>query len=218
MNKVVSSTREKIMTAAIYLFNTKGYHGTSVRDISSRANVNVANVSYYFKGKQGLLEECFTRFFEPYLLIIEKVIKKIDEERADRLLLEAIKNILTFQSQHHHLSRLVLREITVDSQVTREICSSYLMKERYYLKLFFEKGIQQGVFSPFPISFAVVHLKSLLSMPFINKQYMEEVWNLYPHDKLFTDRYFLSIQMWINKVLLKSNIVHQEPLSAIVNQ
>lgn len=48
----MKQTKQKVIDAAISLFNTKGYDGTSVRDIAKRADVNVANISYYFAGKQ----------------------------------------------------------------------------------------------------------------------------------------------------------------------
>lgn len=58
-----SETKEKIFNTAIALFHTKGYKGTTIRAIAASAKVNSANISYYFNGKQGLLEACFIRFF-----------------------------------------------------------------------------------------------------------------------------------------------------------
>ena len=48
------STKDKIIEAATSLFAQKGFEGASVRDIASRANVNVAAVNYHFKNKQSL--------------------------------------------------------------------------------------------------------------------------------------------------------------------
>ncbi|MEM5591964.1 TetR family transcriptional regulator [Niallia circulans] len=72
------STRDAIVEAAISLFNQKGYHGTSIRDIAGLANVNIANISYYFNGKQGLLEYCYMNFFETYLELLEEVFLQSD--------------------------------------------------------------------------------------------------------------------------------------------
>ncbi len=49
------TTKEKMLDAAVRLFHTQGYDGTSVRDIATKANVNVALVSYHFGGKKGTL-------------------------------------------------------------------------------------------------------------------------------------------------------------------
>jgi AcrR family transcriptional regulator len=45
-----------ILQVAEKLFAEKGFDGTSIREISSKANVNVAMVSYYFGSKDKLLE------------------------------------------------------------------------------------------------------------------------------------------------------------------
>lgn len=54
-------TRERILGAAERLFAARGYDGTSVRDITVAADVNIASVSYYFGGKDGLYREVFER-------------------------------------------------------------------------------------------------------------------------------------------------------------
>ena len=51
-----TNTREKILDSAEYLFANKGLKDTSVRDITSHANVHLAAVNYHFKTKDGLLE------------------------------------------------------------------------------------------------------------------------------------------------------------------
>ena len=55
--------KERILNAAVKLFSEKGYNATSVRDIVSEANINVSMVSYYYKGKRGILEEILKDFF-----------------------------------------------------------------------------------------------------------------------------------------------------------
>ena len=46
----------EILSVAEKLFAEKGFDGTSVRDISKIANINVAMISYYFGSKEKLLE------------------------------------------------------------------------------------------------------------------------------------------------------------------
>ena len=47
------------MMVAEKLFAANGYNGTSVRDIASKAKVNVSMISYYFGSKENLMEELF---------------------------------------------------------------------------------------------------------------------------------------------------------------
>jgi AcrR family transcriptional regulator len=197
-----SMTKENILLSAVSLFNTKGYNGTSVRDIAKKASVNSANISYYFHGKQGLLESCFTRFFESYLECLEAQADFLDYNPADECLKKAVYNILQFQSENHLLARFVWREVSIDSQVVREIISSYLVKERYLLKRFFEVGADQGRFTSMPVSIFIIQLKSMISMPFLNSQYLREVWHVFPQEQYFVDRYYTSLEQWIDQCLL----------------
>ncbi len=46
----------QILNVAEKLFSEKGFEGTSIRDISKEAKINIAMVSYYFGSKERLLE------------------------------------------------------------------------------------------------------------------------------------------------------------------
>jgi AcrR family transcriptional regulator len=48
--------REKILNAAEELFAERGYDNTSVRQLATKARVNVAMISYYFGSKEKLFE------------------------------------------------------------------------------------------------------------------------------------------------------------------
>ncbi|RWR07762.1 forespore capture DNA-binding protein RefZ [Siminovitchia fortis] len=189
-------TKEAIIEAAIELFTTKGFKGTTIRDIAARAKLNPANISYYFQGKQGLLEACLVSFFEPYLTLLEEEKKKVDWEDPQVCLHRAIRKVLVFQSDNHLLTRLVWREITIDSQVSREIISSYLMKERYYLKALTSSALGEN-HSALPVSMMIIQLKGMLSTPFLNSQYVSEVWGMHPKDPYFIEKYYESVIDWI---------------------
>ncbi len=55
------STQEKILDAAERLFARRGFHGVSIRDITSTAGVDVALVNYHFATKRGLFDAVFLR-------------------------------------------------------------------------------------------------------------------------------------------------------------
>ena len=53
-SSAAEGTRERILDAALDLFGERGLTGTTVRDIAARAKVNVAAISYHFRGKDEL--------------------------------------------------------------------------------------------------------------------------------------------------------------------
>ena len=54
-------TRERILDAAERLFMAHGYDGTSMRQITGEAAVNLAAVNYHFGSKEALIQELFRR-------------------------------------------------------------------------------------------------------------------------------------------------------------
>jgi AcrR family transcriptional regulator len=64
------ATRERIIEAAEVLFALNGYDGTSMRDITERAEVNVAAVNYHFGSKENLL-----------VALLDRIIAPINDER-----------------------------------------------------------------------------------------------------------------------------------------
>jgi AcrR family transcriptional regulator len=55
------STKERILSAAESLFAQFGFAGTSLRQVTSRADVNLAAVNYHFGSKENLVNEVFRR-------------------------------------------------------------------------------------------------------------------------------------------------------------
>ena len=60
--KAAEQTRERILQAAVEEFGAKGYSGARTAAIAARAGVNQQLISYYFDGKQGLLDELRRRW------------------------------------------------------------------------------------------------------------------------------------------------------------
>jgi AcrR family transcriptional regulator len=53
-----SSTRERLIAAAIESFGHRGFDGASIRDIAHAARVNIAGIAYHFGGKDQLYAAC----------------------------------------------------------------------------------------------------------------------------------------------------------------
>jgi AcrR family transcriptional regulator len=58
-------TRTRILDAAEELFMQHGFEGTSMRQLTARASVNLAAVNYHFGSKDALIEAVFRRRLDP---------------------------------------------------------------------------------------------------------------------------------------------------------
>lgn len=55
------STKDRILYAAEVLFAQQGFAATSLRQVTGRADVNIAAVNYHFGSKENLVNEVFRR-------------------------------------------------------------------------------------------------------------------------------------------------------------
>ncbi|WP_243386037.1 forespore capture DNA-binding protein RefZ [Bacillus kexueae] len=206
MSSNSSLTKEKIIDAAIALFNTKGYSGTSVREISQKANVNVAHISYYFNSKGGLLEFLVSQFYEGYLARIDLDNWQQTPSSAKEILNQMIWDILLYQHKNRQLTRFVYREITLDTVLIREVMTTYLAKEKYLFRNILERGKTEGEFLPVAFPHMFVQLKGMLMMPFLQGQYLSEVLHLQVHDEYFLKQYYHDIKNWLDHFLYKQTV------------
>ena len=74
MARAQRTTKDKLMDAAEKLFARRGFHGTSLRDITAEAGVDLALVNYHFGGKKQLL-----------IAVVERRGQVLNQERLRRL-------------------------------------------------------------------------------------------------------------------------------------
>ena len=85
---VNQSVQERLLNSAEELFCEKGFEGTSIRDIASAAECNIASVNYYFGGKQQLYEQVWKRHLIPMRDARLKSIQKISIDSEKKTPLE----------------------------------------------------------------------------------------------------------------------------------
>ena len=55
------TTEEQILVAARKVFIEKGFEGTRMQEIANEAGINKALLHYYFRTKEKLFEQIFTK-------------------------------------------------------------------------------------------------------------------------------------------------------------
>lgn len=212
----MTQARQKIIDAAISLFYAKGYNGTSVRDIAKQADVNVANISYYFSGKQGLLEQLVSDFLEEYLRIVEMTFEQRNFLSAKEVLFQMVRNILQYQFERRELTRFFYRELSLDSTLIREIMTIYFSKERYYIEQLIRQGQEKREFQNVSFTMFMTQLKGMISMPYLYPQYISEVLHSFPSEIFFIEMYMKEVERWMEQTLCTKHIQYPLPRAAYV--
>lgn len=126
-----------VVDAAIQLFSTKGYHGTSIRDIAQKSSLNVSVISYYFSSKEKLYLNILKRI---YCLLEEKIntINSLDLKKQQ--LLSFIDVTSEFALSYSCLMKIFLQEIVFNiSMESRDIVLKILhLHKSTFVKIFNE--------------------------------------------------------------------------------
>ncbi|GEA50109.1 TetR family transcriptional regulator [Vibrio inusitatus NBRC 102082] len=71
-------TKQKIIEVAESLFAEKGFKDTSLRAITSQANVNLASVNYHFGDKKTLIRAVLDRYLEEFMPLLDRELESLD--------------------------------------------------------------------------------------------------------------------------------------------
>ena len=88
------STKTKILDAAEQLFAVRGFNGTSLREITSQAEVNLAAVNYHFGSKKELIKAVMSRFLDVLSPRLTLALVKLCEDETPPNLVEVFSSFV----------------------------------------------------------------------------------------------------------------------------
>ncbi|MGZ0050304.1 forespore capture DNA-binding protein RefZ [Brevibacillus gelatini] len=198
----MDQTKMRILSAAAKLFDTYGYKGTSVRQIAAEAQVNAALISYHFQGKQGVLETLIASYFETLFRLLEEQEAEQQHVSAIERLEQVIQLYLRFQLEHAPITRLVHRELSVESMLAREVMTLYMSRWKHGLSRVMEGGVASGDFLPVSVDRIVLAVSSQMIYPFLQPQMVRQVYDLEPFSEEFARWLQDSIMRFLRGILL----------------
>lgn len=136
----------QILEVAEKLFAENGFDGTSVRQISKEAEVNVAMISYYFGSKEKMLEALLSYRMADFKIQIESLISK------DSSITEKLDDIVAFIIMRVHKNRRTHKIVNFEySKDSRNINFKNYLEQKHdnfkVIEFFVKKGQKEGVFS-----------------------------------------------------------------------
>ena len=103
--------REDILQASLHLFATKGFHGTSMRDIAREADITEGLIYHYFESKRDLFRAIIDEYsFLPLLRTLPELAEQLD---LRALLIVLARGFFDVLKQNTELARLLLQEVQV---------------------------------------------------------------------------------------------------------
>jgi AcrR family transcriptional regulator len=115
------ATQARILRASMDLFASRGFEGTSISAIASRAGVSRGAVFWHFGSKAALFKEACVRFFVPFWREFEKDLDGPPRERV----FEQLEAYEKFVASNRETIRAFVRWV-LESQTMRESLSGEL--------------------------------------------------------------------------------------------
>ena len=107
-----SSQKQRILDTAVRLIARKGFHAVGVREIASKAKVNISMISYYFGGKAGILKA----INEVYFYGVSKIFKSLNtNERNHEIFFgEFLEKLIEFFVEKRDYCRVAILELPIE--------------------------------------------------------------------------------------------------------
>jgi AcrR family transcriptional regulator len=146
MKKKFTEKQIHILDIAEELIAKKGYEGTSVRDICSKANINVAMISYYFGSKEKMMSYLYQYRVLKTRENFSGFADTIKDGKPEMQMKEMIKYIVGQLFKYNYFHGFVTQELRHTDHVKDELMDFYQL---FVKKLddVIKKGVASGVFT-----------------------------------------------------------------------
>jgi len=165
MNEPVDqTTHEKIVSAAAEVFAEQGYDAASVREITTRAEVNLGAITYHFGGKRELFSAVLERKVAPLRAMLREV---ADSEMSAREKLREIALRGNLYILHHDPSmKVFFVECIQGGMRLPETAVTTITERNRIVSGIIQSGIDCGEFRPCDVESATWIFFGLL-MPYV---------------------------------------------------
>ncbi len=179
----LNERQSDILEAAEVLFATKGFVGTSVRDIAANAGVNVAMISYYFGSKEKLLQTLLlnrTKQSRALLSNLKQDINMDPREKIKRIIDFYVDQLLRNRRFHTIMSRQMslvqdeeIKQLLIDIKRTNIATIQEIIKE----------GQRKKVFRKVDITLTIGSLIGTIYQVSMSKPFYEQMLRLHYKDE-----------------------------------
>ncbi len=158
------ATLEKICQVAQELFYEKGYHNTSIVDITNNAEIGLGTFYIYFKDKYSIYKYLLLRYSHK----IRKAIATATEGIDDRLEMERVglKTFLYYIRENKHAYNIIWESLYIDKQLFVDYYDSFA--ERYTLGM--KAAQKQGEvldIDPTTLSYMLMGISNFIGLKYV---------------------------------------------------
>ena len=149
MKNKFSDKQIHILDVAEKLIARKGFEGTSIRDISSQANINVAMISYYFGSKEKMMSYLYRYRVQKTRESFAEFAEGIKDSKPEVQMKELVKHVVSQLFKYNYFHGFVTQELRHTEHLKDDLLDFYTT---FTSKIddVVKKGVASGVFTYAP--------------------------------------------------------------------
>lgn len=134
-----------ILDVAEELIAKNGFKQTSIREISHKANINIAMISYYFGSKDKMMNALYEYRVQRSKEKFSEFTQTIIHGRPDMQIREIINFVVGEMMKYKHFHGFVTQEMQ-DPENARKLLTDFYLVSVKVIERIVEKGISIGIF------------------------------------------------------------------------
>jgi len=168
-----NKTEEKILDAAMNVFQTKGMDGARMQEIADKAKINKSMLHYYYRSKQKLFEAVFKTAISIMAPKLREIIKK------DEPLFDKIRNFtngyISLISKHAYIPTFIIQELNRNPEILQDTFVKEFGSSFSPMKTTIDEMVANGEITPIKPEHLIMNVISMSIFPFVAKPILKSV-------------------------------------------
>ena len=131
------TTRQRILESAYELFVEKGYRGSSMRDIATKAGIKAGSIYNHFEGKEQIFEAVFIEKHPMFRILA--ILEEVHGNNAEELLTNAVNRLnKELKSEPNLLNLFFVELVEMDGKHIPEAIRTNFPSDSNFMKQIFQ--------------------------------------------------------------------------------
>lgn len=159
------ATLNRLVTAAEQLFYEKGYHGASIHDITSLAEVALGTFYIYFDDKMSLYRYLLSQYsYRIRKHIVVSIGDEKNRKEAERI---GLKSFLVFIQEHKHVYNIIWESLYIDPKLFVDYYTSFGENYSLQIKKAQDNNQIKKEYDPEVVSFVLMGISNFIGLNWI---------------------------------------------------
>ncbi len=158
------ATLDRLCNASEQLFYKKGYHGTSIHDITGLAGVAPGTFYIYFEDKMSLYCYLLLQYSHRIRMHVAKAIKNCpNRKEAERL---GLKAFLQFIHENKHIYNIIWESLYIDKKLFVDYYTKFAQNYTSQIEIAQAKE-EMKVYDPEVVSFLLMGISNFIGLNWV---------------------------------------------------